>query len=133
MSCHSYCERELLLTSSCKIFSILVSLLCAKNTYLWVSVIFSEKSEFSFFTEFHGSIFSFSPTDVKLATASDDGTVRVWDFIRCEEERIMRGHGSDVRSVDWHPQKGLLVSGSRDSQQPVKIWDPKSGTCLATL
>lgn len=43
------------------------------------------------------------------------------------------GHGSDVRSVHWHPQKGLIVSGSRDSQQPVKLWDPKSGQCLATL
>uniref|UniRef100_A0A914WSN5 Uncharacterized protein n=1 Tax=Plectus sambesii TaxID=2011161 RepID=A0A914WSN5_9BILA len=76
---------------------------------------------------------SFAPTDVKLATASDDGTARVWDFARCSEERILRGHGSDVRTVDWHPQKGLLVTGSRDSQQPVKIWDPKTGSCLATL
>ncbi len=68
-----------------------------------------------------------------MATASDDGTVRVWDFIRCAEEGILRGHGSDVRCVDWHPTKGLLVSGSRDAQQPVKIWDPKTGQCLATL
>ncbi|VDP07945.1 unnamed protein product, partial [Soboliphyme baturini] len=76
---------------------------------------------------------SFCPNDSKFATASDDGTVRVWDFIRIHEERILRGHGSDVRSVDWHPQKGLLVSGSRDSQQPVKLWDPKTGQCIATL
>lgn len=76
---------------------------------------------------------SFCPTDVKFATASDDGTVRVWDFMRCHEERILRGHGSDVRCVDWHPAKALLVSGSRDSQQPVKLWDPRSGQCLTTL
>ncbi|VDM37941.1 unnamed protein product, partial [Toxocara canis] len=76
---------------------------------------------------------SFAPTDVKLVTGSDDGTARVWDFARCAEERIFRGHGSDVRSVDWHPQKGLICTGSRDSQQPVKLWDPKSGQCLATL
>lgn len=76
---------------------------------------------------------SFCPTDTKFATCSDDGTVRVWDFLRCNEERILRGHGADVKCVDWHPQKGLLVSGSKDSQQPIKLWDPKNGQSLATL
>ncbi|CAB1321466.1 unnamed protein product [Coregonus sp. 'balchen'] len=70
---------------------------------------------------------SFSPTDNKFATCSDDGTVRIWDFLRCYEERILRGHGADVKCVDWHPTKGLVVSGSKDSQQPIKFWDPKSG------
>lgn len=36
-------------------------------------------------------VFSFSPTDNKFATCSDDGTVRIWDFLRCHEERILRG------------------------------------------
>ncbi|XP_011261997.1 uncharacterized protein LOC105254794 [Camponotus floridanus] len=76
---------------------------------------------------------SFSPTDHKLATCSDDGTVRVWDFLRCHEERILRGHGADVKCVHWHPQKSLVISGSKDNQQPVKLWDPKTGQSLATL
>ncbi|XP_061549339.1 pre-mRNA 3' end processing protein WDR33 isoform X4 [Phycodurus eques] len=76
---------------------------------------------------------SFSPTDSKFATCSDDGTVRIWDFQRCHEERILRGHGADVKCVDWHPTKGLVVSGSKDSQQPIKFWDPKTGQSLATL
>ncbi|XP_037537361.1 pre-mRNA 3' end processing protein WDR33 [Nematolebias whitei] len=76
---------------------------------------------------------SFSPTDNKFATCSDDGTVRIWDFMRCHEERILRGHGADVKCVDWHPTKGLVVSGSKDSQQPIKFWDPKMGQSLATL
>ncbi|CAH1772782.1 unnamed protein product [Owenia fusiformis] len=76
---------------------------------------------------------SFCPTDQKFVTCSDDGTVRVWDFLRCHEERVLRGHGADVRCVDWHPHKGLVASGSRDTQQPVKLWDPKSGTSLTTL
>uniref|UniRef100_A0A8B9HP45 WD repeat domain 33 n=1 Tax=Astyanax mexicanus TaxID=7994 RepID=A0A8B9HP45_ASTMX len=73
---------------------------------------------------------SFSPTDNKFATCSDDGTVRIWDFLRCHEERILRGHGADVKCVDWHPTKGLVVSGSKDSQQPIKFWDPKTGQSL---
>ncbi|KAL8187549.1 UNVERIFIED_CONTAM: hypothetical protein K2H54_050930 [Gekko kuhli] len=42
-------------------------------------------------------------------------------------------HGADVKCVDWHPTKGLVVSGSKDSQQPIKFWDPKTGQSLATL
>lgn len=76
---------------------------------------------------------TFCPTDTKFATCSDDGTVRVWDFLSCREERVLRGHGADVKGVDWHPTKALLVSGSKDSQQPIKLWDPRSGTSLATL
>nr|XP_027219499.1 pre-mRNA 3' end processing protein WDR33-like [Penaeus vannamei] len=34
---------------------------------------------------------SFSPSDQKFATGSDDGTVRIWDFYRCYEEKVLRG------------------------------------------
>ncbi|KAK4536925.1 hypothetical protein CDCA_CDCA10G2950 [Cyanidium caldarium] len=83
---------------------------------------------------------SFAPSDAKLVTCADDQTIRVWDFesptTRANEvdgtpERILRGHGWDVRSVHWHPSKPLLASGSKDSL--VKIWDPKTGKCLTTL
>jgi len=80
-----------------------------------------------------------APTDQKLATCSDDQTIRVFDFesparageIQGSPERILRGHGWDVRSVDWHPTRGLLASGSKDSL--IKLWDPKSGKCLTTI
>ena len=35
--------------------------------------------------------FSFSPTDNKFASCSDDGLVKIWDFYRCSEERVLRG------------------------------------------
>lgn len=41
------------------------------------------------------------------------------------------GHGWDVKCVQWHPTKGLLVSGSKDNQ--IKFWDPRTGTVLSTL
>ena len=34
---------------------------------------------------------SFSPVDTKLATCSEDGTIRTFDFIRGAEEFILRG------------------------------------------
>jgi polyadenylation factor subunit 2 len=76
---------------------------------------------------------SFSPTDLKFVTCSDDGTLRVWDFMQCYGEQTLRGHGADVKCVCWHPQKGLIISGSKDNQQPMKLWDPKAGQSLATL
>jgi len=78
-------------------------------------------------------LYSLSPTDTKLATCSDDGTVRIFDFIRCSEEFILRGHGADVKCVDWHPRRNLVVSGSKDNQQPVKLWDPKAGQSITTI
>jgi polyadenylation factor subunit 2 len=36
-----------------------------------------------------------------------------------------------VRSCDWHPTKGLIVSGSKDHR--VKLWESRSGKCLTTL
>lgn len=74
---------------------------------------------------------SFSPDDAKFVTASDDSTVRLWDFEESREERVFTGHNWDVKCVDWHPTKGLLVSGSKDNL--IKFWDPRTGTCLSTL
>ncbi|EDV24170.1 uncharacterized protein TRIADDRAFT_26233 [Trichoplax adhaerens] len=76
---------------------------------------------------------SFCPTDIKFTTCSDDGTVKIWDFLRCEEEVTLRGHGADVKCVDWHPQKAMIASGSKDSQQPIKLWDPRIGSSISTL
>ncbi|KAK6119218.1 hypothetical protein DH2020_047033 [Rehmannia glutinosa] len=64
-------------------------------------------------------------TDLKFCSCSDDTTVKVWDFARCQEERSLSGHGWDVKCVDWHPTKSLLVSGGKDNL--VKLWDAKSG------
>ncbi|KAH9698487.1 WD REPEATS REGION domain-containing protein [Citrus sinensis] len=89
---------------------------------------------------------SFCRTDLKFCSCSDDTTVKVWDFARCQEERSLTaaymhdfsassgslaGHGWDVKSVDWHPTKSLLVSGGKDSL--VKLWDAKSGRELCSF
>lgn len=64
-------------------------------------------------------------------TASDDANLKVFDFAGGIEESVLTGHQWDAKSVDWHPTKGLLVSGSKDHQ--VKLWDPRTGRCLTTL
>ena len=91
---------------------------------------------------------SFSPDDRRFATASDDSSVRIWSFAESRVESVLTGqlhqlrlsffcwprdlgHGWDVKCVEWHPTKGLLVSGSKDNQ--IKFWDPRTGTVLSTL
>ena len=74
---------------------------------------------------------AFSCTDLKFCSCSDDTTLKIWDFARCQQEMVLAGHGGDVKSVDWHPQKALLASASKDTL--VKLWDAKSGTAVASL
>lgn len=74
---------------------------------------------------------AFSPNDSKFVTASDDSSLKIFDFAEGIEESTLTGHGWDAKSVDWHPTKGLLVSGSKDHL--VKLWDPRTGRCLTTL
>jgi polyadenylation factor subunit 2 len=74
---------------------------------------------------------AFAPTDAKFVTGGDDASLKVFDFAAGVEDLTMTGHQWEVRCVDWHPKKGLVVSGSKDHS--VKLWDPRNGRCLTTL
>ncbi|KAI0480232.1 WD40 repeat-like protein [Xylariaceae sp. FL0804] len=74
---------------------------------------------------------SFSPNDSKFVTASDDSSLKIFDFAGGVAESTLQGHGWDAKSCDWHPTKGLIVSGSKDHL--VKLWDPRTQRCLTTL
>jgi polyadenylation factor subunit 2 len=62
---------------------------------------------------------------MKFMSCSDDRTARVFDFATNTEEICFEGHGSDVKTCDWHPFKCLVVTGSKDNY--VKLWDPRTG------
>lgn len=52
---------------------------------------------------------SFSPSDSKFVTCSDDGTLRIWDFFRYQEERILRGK-SEMRKVDFAGDRKCCIA-----------------------
>jgi polyadenylation factor subunit 2 len=74
---------------------------------------------------------AFAPSDAKFVTASDDNTLKIWDFTSSTNESTFKDHGWDVKACDWHPQKGLVVSGSKDHS--VRLWDPRTTRSLTTL
>lgn len=67
---------------------------------------------------------AFHPTYSLLATASEDATVKIWDWETGEFERTLKGHTRAVQDVDFDHKGHLLVSCASDLL--IKIWDSES-------
>jgi WD40 repeat protein len=80
-----------------------------------------------------GSVSSvaFSHDSTRLASASDDRAVKIWDAGSGECLQTLEGHSGWVRSVAFSHDSTRLASASSD--RTVKIWDAGSGKCLQTL
>jgi WD40 repeat protein len=64
---------------------------------------------------------AFSPKGERLASASDDRTVKIWDAATGQEVLTIHGHTNEVRSVAFSSDGRRLVSGSSDGT--AKVWD----------
>src|SRR6185503_6003515 len=73
---------------------------------------------------------AFSPDGNKLASVSQDQTVRYWDVATASEERTLVGHTDTVFTVALGGD-GLLVSGRYDGT--TKVWDARTGVLAQTL
>ncbi len=73
---------------------------------------------------------AWSPDATRLASASDDGGVRVWDPASGEQLQHLTGHTDWVNGVAWSPDATRLASAGHDG---VRVWDPASGEQLQHL
>jgi len=72
---------------------------------------------------------SFSPTGDRIATASDDGTAKLWD-LQGNYLVTFTGHHDSVRSVSFSPTGDRIATASDDGT--AKLWDLQ-GNCKVTF
>ena len=77
------------------------------------------------------NVVAWSPDGSKVASGSDDNTVRVWSGENGALLHTLQGHTDAVRSVGWSPYGSKVVSGSEDNT--VRLWSGESGALLHTL
>ena len=66
---------------------------------------------------------AFSGCGKVLASASQDGTVKVWDAETGELRETFSRHKGTVHSVKFLPKCKMLLTGGRDGT--MRIWDVK--------
>jgi WD40 repeat protein len=72
----------------------------------------------------------------RLASASYDGTVGLWNTQQLAQEKVqliarLKGHAGKVRSVVFHPDGTVLASGGQDGK--IRLWQAVDGKSRGVL
>ncbi len=72
-----------------------------------------------------------SPTGHRIATASVDRTIRLWDGESSAQIAVLDGHTAPVLTLAFSPDGTILASGSDDGT--VRLWSAADGSLLRVL
>ncbi|KAF9897747.1 protein with putative role during mitosis [Lobosporangium transversale] len=75
---------------------------------------------------------AFHPVFGVIASASEDTTIRIYDYETGEYERSLKGHTKAVQDISFDPRGNFLASCSIDLS--IKVWDLQQDyKCVKTL
>lgn len=74
---------------------------------------------------------AFQPDTDLLATAGDDGCIRIWDAETVQLKSVFVGHNDAVVKIEWSPDGTRLASLSTDGS--IRVWKAVNGGLIADL
>ena len=74
---------------------------------------------------------AFSSDGRQLAVGGTDALIRIYDRTNGSLIRTIKGHGSSVCSLIYHPGGKVLISASKD--RTVRLWNPANGQLIKNL
>lgn len=128
--------RDLMLVQPAQALAILYdSVRCppARRDFTWGLYHCNCRREFRTLAS-HSASFSsvaISPDGRTVATADDDGEIKLWDTAAGQERATLQGHAREVNAVAFSPDGKTLASGSDDTT--IKLWHTATGLERATL
>ncbi len=74
---------------------------------------------------------AFNPVNDNIASASKDGTAKIWDATTGGSLFTLKAHAKEVNAVVYSPDGKSIATASSDNT--IKIWDSENGKLKSTL